>query len=78
MQHSAVCAVQPQQLEAQQSMNDETYLADWFCFAFASRGHQCVRRAEAVAERLLVSYRPLAHDVGFQGPRAFRIAASGL
>ena len=30
------------------------------------------------AERLLVSYRPLAHDVGFQGYRAFRIAASGL
>ena len=30
------------------------------------------------AERLLVSYSPLAHDVGFQGYRAFRIAASGL
>ena len=33
---------------------------------------------ELKAERLLVSYSPLAHDVGFQGSRAFRIAASGL
>ena len=59
MQHSAVYAVQPQQLEAQRSMNDETYLAHWFCFAFASRGHQC-GELKLKAERLLVSYRPLA------------------
>ena len=58
-------------------MNDETYLAHRFCTAFASHGHQCAE-LKLKAERLLVSYRPLAHDVGFQGSRAFRIAASGL
>jgi hypothetical protein len=57
-------------------MNDETYLAHWLGFRVtlpSMRGELKLK-----AERLLVSYRPLAHDVGFQGSRAFRIAASGL
>ena len=82
MQHSAaqccLCSATAATL-AQRSMNDETYLAHWFCFFFASRGHQCnPGELKLKAERLLVSYSPLAHDVGFQGYRAFRIAASGL
>ena len=43
-------------------MNDETYLAHRFCTAFASHGHQCAGELKLKAERLLVSYRPLAHD----------------
>ena len=54
-------------------MNDERYLAHRFCTAFASNGHQCAGELKLKAERLLVSYSPLAHDVGFQGYRAFRM-----